>query len=219
MEVKREVKVVEYIEYDGIRFYRDKRGYWLSSRIKGIDRPKRLHHYVWEKFNGPIPERHHVHHIDHDTDNNEIENLELVEQSEHLKHHAKFQDKEWCRNNLNEVARPKAIEWHKSEQGREWHRKHYENTREKLHKRVTITCKMCGKEVDVGLGGMGNKFCSNACKSQYRRKIGIDNVEVSCEWCGGKFYTNKYTPAKYCSKECRLKGRHENKKNRNASEC
>jgi hypothetical protein len=35
MEIKTETKVVTYIEYDGIKFYRDGKGYWLSSHVSG----------------------------------------------------------------------------------------------------------------------------------------------------------------------------------------
>lgn len=212
MEIKRETKVVEYIEFEGVRFYRDKRGYWLSSRMTN-GKPKRLHIYVWEKHNGPVPYGYHVHHIDHNQDNNDIENLELVVATEHLKHHAKYQNKEWARKNLEEYARPKAIEWHKSEEGREWHKRQYERTKDSFHQRITITCLTCGVEVDVGKGGAGNKFCSNNCKSKHRRDIGIDNTLVNCQYCGKEFYTNKYAASKYCSKECRVMKRRENIKN------
>jgi endogenous inhibitor of DNA gyrase (YacG/DUF329 family) len=213
MEIKKEIKIVEYIEYDGIRFYRDKKGYWLSKKASRTASPVRLHIYVWEKYNGKVPKGYHVHHIDHNPDNNEIENLELVEKTEHLKYHARLQDVEWLRQNLDENARPKAIEWHKSPEGIEWHKQQYEKTKDKLHKKIIITCIVCGKEAEVGQGGAGNKFCSNNCKSMYRRKIGYDNIELNCTYCGKPYYTNKYSPAKYCSKECRVKGRYESKKN------
>lgn len=209
MEIKREVKVIEYIELDGIRFYRDGKGYWISGNGKG--KFKRLHIYVWEKHNGPVPKGYHVHHIDHNTDNNDIENLVLMEKYEHLSYHSRLQDKDTQRKLLAENARPKAIEWHKSEEGRKWHKEHYETTKDKLHQKVVITCKVCGKKAEVGRGGAGNKFCSNKCKSQYRRNMGFDNIEKECVICGRKLVTNKYSPARFCSKECRNEGRKDRK--------
>lgn len=213
MEIKTETKVIEYIEYDGIRFYRDKRGYWISKKASRTDIPKRLHVYVWEKYNGSVPKGYHVHHIDHNTDNNEIENLVLMGKYQHLQYHAQLQDKERVRNNLNEYARPKAIEWHKSEEGRKWHKEHYESVKDKFHATVHIRCVVCGKNTEVGKGGQGNKFCSNKCKSQYRRNLKKDNITLKCNICGKEYSTNKYSPAKYCSVECRRIGSRENRKN------
>lgn len=214
MEIKRESKVVEFIECDGIRFYKDNKGYWLSSHING--KPVRLHVYVWEKHNGNIPKGYHVHHVNHDTNNNNIENLMLMEKYEHLRYHAKLQDKEKIRENLKVHARPKAIEWHKSEIAKHWHKEHYENMKNKLHVRVEISCIVCGKNVNVGIGGNGNKFCSSNCKSQHRRNIGIDNIIKKCEMCGSEFSTNKYSQGRFCSDTCRGVYRNENKKNRNS---
>lgn len=50
----------------------------------------KLHHYVWWKNKGELPptdEYTHLHHVDGDKDNNNIENLELISNSEHLKKH------------------------------------------------------------------------------------------------------------------------------------
>ena len=47
-----------------------------------------LHRYVWEKFNGKIPKGFQVHHKDKNRSNWQIENLELVNNSEHHKFHA-----------------------------------------------------------------------------------------------------------------------------------
>lgn len=44
-----------------------------------------MHRDVWEFHNGPIPENHDIHHIDHDKTNNDIANLEIYTKSEHAK--------------------------------------------------------------------------------------------------------------------------------------
>lgn len=51
-------------------------------------------------------------------------------------------------------------------------------------------------------GRLTDKFCSNNCKSAYRRKSGVDNEERICKICGEIFITNKYSKAKVCSKKC-----------------
>lgn len=100
--------------------------------------------------------------------------------------------------NLNDNARPKAIEWHKSEEGKEWHKKQYEKTKDKLRVIKQCTCKHCGKEYESIREG----FCSNKCKSAWRRKQGLDNVKRICKICDNEFTTNKYSKAQTCSKVC-----------------
>lgn len=198
-------KVVRYIEFDGIRFYPDKRGYWIA-KPKGSKRPIRLHQYVWEYYNGPIPEGYQVHHKDFNPDNNEIENLELLSKAEHLKYHAGLQDKAWLRNNLLQNAIPAAAEWHKSDAGREWHREHYkEGLGAKVSETVKRTCQFCGSEYEIpSTLAENSRFCSNRCKSAWRRKVGLDNIEIPCAVCGKPILTNKYSPRRYCSDACRL---------------
>ncbi len=53
---------------------------------------KYYHHYVWEKHNGAIPEGYHIHHIDGNKLNNKIENLEIMTESKHHKHHIPKRD-------------------------------------------------------------------------------------------------------------------------------
>lgn len=194
----------KYAYVDNYKFTRDeKTGYFLSSKNIGTSR-KRLHIYIWESINGDIPKGYHVHHKDENKLNNEIDNLELLDKCVHSKLHGKE-----IRNNeermakttkaLLECAIPKACEWHKSKEGVEWHKKHYKRTKDKLHRKNTFKCKMCGKEFESIREG----FCSNKCKSAYRRKIGVDDVSRICVVCGKEFKCNKYSKAKTCSNKCR----------------
>lgn len=205
MEIKEETvtKVVRYIEFDGIRFYPDKRGYWMATNPK-TKKPIRLHQYVWEYYNGPIPEGFQVHHKDFNPDNNEIDNLELLSKEEHLKYHANLQDKAWARNNMLTKALPAACEWHKSEAGKEWHRKHYAEALGKaMSEIVKKKCQFCGEEYEVPAAIAENsRFCSNKCKSGWRRQSGLDDTYVPCVICGKPIFTNKYSPKRCCSEEC-----------------
>lgn len=164
---------IQYIENtnlaycDGYKFRKDKKsGYWLCSTLH-----KRLHVYVYEKCNGEIPKGYQIHHIDHNKDNNDISNLMLLTRKEHNKIHYEEmtkEEKERRRKNLELNARPKAVEWHKSKEGREWHLKHYEQVKEKLYKKHKFKCKMCNKEFESSQ--VRSKFCSNVCKSRYWRQ-------------------------------------------------
>lgn len=194
----------DYAIADGYKFRKDKKtGYYLSSNING--RRLRLHRYIYEKYNGEIPKRYDIHHKDHNKDNNEIENLELLTPTEHKKIHSREltkEQREFMRNNMNEKARPKAIEWHKSKDGKEWHKKQYEvslGNREPIE----FTCLNCGKKF-MHVRNANNKFCGNSCKSAYRRKLGVDNIERECIICGNKFTINKYQKRQRCD-NCKRK--------------
>src|SRR5262245_60918683 len=93
--------------------------YWLCGfyfQRKGI----RLHRVVWEHYRGSIPEGQHVHHRDGNRANNDLSNLELIDQSAHLRYHGKTGD----RSKWSEAMREGAKRWHASEEGRAWHSRH-----------------------------------------------------------------------------------------------
>lgn len=183
----------EFVCVTGGKYYREK-GVFTNL----------MHRYVWAFYNGDIPEDCDIHHKDGDPSNNNIENLECLPKTAHKRLHADTlsEDKrEWYRVNLQEKARPKAIEWHKSEEGRAWHKELIT----KQHKlgvfKHELICTNCGKSY-VGEKHHENNFCSNACKSAYRRKSGVDLVPAVCVTCGKYFKTNKLRPAKTCSRSC-----------------
>jgi hypothetical protein len=189
----------KFIWFDGLKFTLDeKTGYYLNSTIR-----KRLHRYVWEYHWGEIPKGYQIHHIDGDKSNNDISNLLMVSHHGHAVYHGnKRVETEGKAPFIERMdhARQFACEWHKSEAGSEWHKHHYEAMKEKLHARHDATCDYCGKPF-AAYGGH-NRFCSNACKSAWRRKQGIDNITRTCVICGKPFTTSKYSKAKCCSREC-----------------
>ena len=191
----------KHLYFDGKMFTRDERtGYYLCSTKNSDGVRKRMHVYVWEFYNGPVPEGYHVHHIDEDKSNNDISNLKIMPGSDHVSMHGK----EMAENNydkmidnLNANARPKANEWHRSESGREWHKMHYKSMSKKLYKPMQFSCENCGKLFTSTQ--VRSRFCSNNCKSAWRRKSGVDDIVKICEDCGGEYRANKYASTKYCS--------------------
>lgn len=188
------------IVIDNINFYlyKNHRYYW-SSKVRRF-----LHQYIWEKHNKiSIPKGYEIHHIDFNSFNNDIVNLRLMLKSEHRRLHALVISEDTKikqRANLAKI-RPLTKEWHKSEAGKHWHRNHYVNNKDKLRKKYLKKCEMC-ESIFEGLSI--SKFCSNKCKSRYRRAIGIDNIEFICHQCGIRFSANKYKRQKYCSNKCAL---------------
>lgn len=188
--------------YNGYSFRKDKEsGYYLSSKKIGARR-KRLHVYVWECNNGEVPSGYHVHHIDGDKSNNEIDNLAIVVGVEHVSLHGRNiteKQKEQKRENLRKNALPKAKEWHASEAGRKWHSTHVKNSIEQRQLR-TYNCTWCKNQFETYniYGKDQNHFCSNNCKAAHRRASGIDNVTKICTVCGGTYVANKYQNTKRC---------------------
>ena len=198
--------------YNGYMFRKDnKTGYYLSTRKIGAKR-KRLHYFVYESEKGEeIPKGYVVHHKDFNKANNSIDNLMLLSLSEHTRLHGKSMDDEQKRKrkeNLIAYAMPKAKEWHSTEEGKKWHSQHAKEVYKNLPL-IKYKCSYCGKNYETKnrYGKNSNTFCSNKCKSAYRRATGIDNIRVECGHCGKTFIRNKYQKQKYCEE-------HRNKKDR-----
>lgn len=131
---------------------------------------KRMHTEVWKFYKGRIEKGFHVHHKDHNTWNNSLENLELKEKSKHQIEHGKERaanNPEWIKS-FNEKGREAAKEWHSSIEGIEWHRKQGAKTWNS-RKFKTLICQYCGKEYTTRHAGI-SKFCGNNCKARALRK-------------------------------------------------
>ncbi len=84
--------------YNNHKVYFDKKGYaliWLNS----VD--KKIHILEWEKYNGKKPEGMQIHHKDNNKGNWDINNLELLSQSNHFRTHAR-----WIRENGVWIKKP-----------------------------------------------------------------------------------------------------------------
>jgi hypothetical protein len=168
------------------------RRYYLCGKYFQRD-GDRLHRVVWEAANGrPVPDGFHVHHDDEDRANNQPGNLVLLPGGEHISLHSRGVSR-----TLSALAYERAAEWHRSPEGREWHRRHAAP----LHRLSDAVCEQCGKEYRTQDMGR-NRFCSNACKSAWRRATGADHVERVCPACGKAYRVNRYSKSKTCGREC-----------------
>ena len=187
-----------YLIVDGIKFYKCASGYYADSKSR------RLHVYIWEKHNGKVPDGYDIHHIDHDKSNNDISNLACVLRKSHHSAHIQERDPLQIYYNFYANVQPAADRWHKSVEGREWHKKHYQEVTVPLRaNKVSLVCQVCGKEYLADpMVAHKSKYCSNNCRAKARRLSGIDSETRACVMCGKEFVTNKYSRVKTCSKEC-----------------
>jgi hypothetical protein len=68
---------IESVTYKGEKYYIQSSGRYYQSRHKVLGE-RSLHRRVWVEHNGPIPEKHDIHHKDENWRNNDIKNLECL---------------------------------------------------------------------------------------------------------------------------------------------
>ena len=162
-----------------------------------------MHRFIWESFyKRKIPKGYHVHHIDKNRWNNRPDNLELIEGKKHQSNHMKQRVKdnpEWFAK-FQKKGIKEAPKWHKSKEGRIWHKEHAKKHNFGNYELKTKKCQVCSKEYQSK--SLHSKYCSNGCKSKGRLLSGVDNVDRECVGCGATFSTNKYKKTKTCSRSC-----------------
>lgn len=187
----------EYHRYPNSKFESVRK--YFKANVNG--KPVYLHRQVWEDQYGKIPDGYQIHHKDGDTANNDISNLELLENSEHQRLHGgtlSDAERDKLRKRVDEI-RHLTVKWHRSEEGRAWHREHAKKTIG-VRKEYTGICQECGATYISTTSHQ--KFCSNKCKARARRKSAADKVVKTCEYCGVEFISNKYDDSKFCSNKC-----------------
>ena len=168
---------------------------------------KRLHIELWKYFNGEIPRSFDIHHKDGNTFNNAIENLEIIQSKIHQKEHGKkraVKFPEWVIDFQTKGIEAAKV-WHKSKAGREWHKQHAAKINFGNITYGNKICEVCNS--DFIANTKHQRFCSNRCKSQYRRNNKADYITATCEYCGEQFTHSKYSKQRYCSKSCGAKSR------------
>ena len=187
-------------EFDGERFYLC--GNYFQHQ------GKRLHIAVWEYHNGDVPKGYHVHHIDEDRSNNQIENLTLMLAGMHSSLHQHGEKQREHQQRQIKSMQALAAEWHGSDEGRQWHREHAKKQWEGAEP-IEYICTQCGKAF-LSMHRYypdDNRFCSNNCKAAFRRKNRTDDVDRVCAYCGKTFRVNRYSKAECCSRDCAVKRR------------
>jgi hypothetical protein len=128
-----------------------------------------LHREIWIFHNGAVPDGWHIHHKDGDWNNNDISNLEAVSPVSHAARHGV---ESYIRNTSPahlahlERIRGLAKEWHRSKEGRAWHRQNIKNqtVRGVPYSKAAYfdrACCICGKAFVSN--NKNRVYCGNAC--------------------------------------------------------
>jgi hypothetical protein len=131
-----------WIEWRGRRYYKQKKGHYRDSG------GWLLHRHVWMAANGDIPERHVIHHIDHDKSNNRLDNLQCMPQAEHIKHHALDRHAAGAYDHVDRSSVSK----------KSWANREPRD----------VVCQHCGCTYQST--GMRPKYCTRACSVRARRQ-------------------------------------------------
>tara|TARA_R110000822_G_scaffold150925_1_gene290050 strand:- start:215 stop:898 length:684 start_codon:yes stop_codon:yes gene_type:complete len=187
-----------------------------------------LHRDVWAFYNGEIPIDHHIHHIDGDTSNNTIANLQCLPAKEHrLEHREDKSVRGKSKESLEHLAkiRPLTVAWHQSKEGRAWHSEHAkkflcgENKPVAYSKVIPVekVCIVCNESF-VSKNPNSQEYCSNKCVSKamrLRNKVDkpIVYFDKKCEHCNNDIHTI-YGYKRFCNSVCkngfnRAKRKHE----------
>ena len=200
--------MVERVEWNGWKYRRYPDGkasdaYFRRSVPGGC---RYLHRDVWESAHGEIQPGFHVHHIDGNTANNSLGNLEAIGVIDHCSRHPWSNDRVQRQSEHLERIRHLTKDWHASPAGRA---KHVEIGGLSYAGFVSAPkpCSQCGLEFKPNKIGNLDKFCSNRCKSAHRRASGIDDETRICAECGASFAVNRYSGTKACSRSCANRAR------------
>lgn len=158
------------VEVDGIWFSRSGGNEYYWAKVEGASRS--LHKHIWESSNGTTPRGYQIHHIDGNPANNKIGNLECILASDHARMHLAERIANGTLDAVKslELAREAAKVWHKSPEGRDWHRR---NALEHPATRETeeYVCSICGSKYERAKREYMRHNCSPACyQKQLRRE-------------------------------------------------
>lgn len=163
------------VEFKGEKYYCYPHSNYRHVRVYFHNRRgKCLHIAIWEHYNGPKPRGLAIHHIDGDTFNNEVSNLQCLTLSEHIRLHNAERD---CASVNLPQSRKALAEFHRSPEGRRIaglrSKKYWENAHKSEGR--DATCCVCGSAFKT-ICTKPVRFCSTKCSRRYHngKKSGRD---------------------------------------------
>lgn len=199
---------VDIVTYRGVVYRRYPDSPRRTDRVyftpNGSERKRgrgRLHEEVYRDAYGPIPEGCVVHHRDEQSLNNDPANLVAVSRSGHLKHHTGL----GAPREALDRARALSHAWHRTEDGRAWHRQRAVEQRFGHWQRIPLVCAQCGTTftaADTPNARGKHRYCSPSCSAKHRRASGIDDEMRQCGICGQMFAAHRTSGGRTCSRSC-----------------
>lgn len=173
----------------------------LGPDARGVES---LHREIWKDIHGPIPTGCDIHHADLDPLNNDPSNLVCVTRAEHRAIHGPTRTQEDYDQHLAAI-RPLATEWHRSEEGRAWHREHGSKMWDGPgFEYRTIVCAQCGEEFQ-SRSPNPVALCSTKCRNLNMVVAERHQEDRVCPECAGTFRISKYMRTVYCGRSCASK--------------
>ena len=203
--------VVEVIDdthqnFDGVVYRTDKKKHYRVNCS--------LHRAVYSYYYGEIPIGYDIHHIDWNTENNDISNLQLVTKQEHASiHHANIS---YAKPLTEKFCKACGKKIDALNNGRNKFCSDYCRTRYNyVASFENRTCAICGKEFRCSRHSQ-TLTCSVICstKLQAQNHTPVSKIEERvCEICGKNFTVNKNKKTVTCSKSCSTKLQWSRRKN------
>ena len=192
----------------GLKWVKKGRGYYQSTTVLADGRRAWLHRYAFEREKSVIPEGWHVHHVDGNKDNNEVENLECLPPIHHASEHS--EDRRAFGDSAKQLAhletiRPLAYAAKRGE---------YISERKLRRGQVRArVCPTCGKVFKLaGTAFDGTMYCSDKCRNKAHNKFSDAHyaTEKACKHCGKPFAPGCHGIGHqlFCSESCRDKHRY-----------
>ena len=83
-KIRPKKKPLPFYMFNGNKYTKGNTGYYRKTDgIRSL-----MHRDVWEFYNGPIPDKFDIHHLDEDRTNNMITNLECLPKAEHTRRYS-----------------------------------------------------------------------------------------------------------------------------------
>lgn len=160
--------------FNGFKFYKNKKGRYSCTIT--------LHRFLWQFYNGEIPEGYDIHHKDFNKENNDISNLELVTKEDHKKIHLSHKIKRTPRKKQKFICTVCGNEYESVNHG---NNNYCSQKCKKIAERVRAVkikiCKVCGK-IFSDVVSKHRKHCSLECAAALRKR------EIrNCIHCGKEF--------------------------------
>ena len=152
--------------FNGLVYY--KSGQYYVNNLVAWDKSEKpgaaLHRAVWIYHNGPIPPKYHIHHIDENRDNNKPSNLACLSAADHATLHGRQRLPKGTRP--NDACLAAAAQWHKSAEGKKFHRQIGALAWVGKEKKV-FTCEQCGQKYLAYFSRAKINFCDQSCRRRY----------------------------------------------------